>query len=161
MFADPEFSAPGNSFLWGLVLWKVRNASALGFSSCRSTHMNGAWISSSTKQTWRLVPVTQLLIYLSFFICTLPISRAPTASPAASKLGIDAWNVEPRSMSVDNAAEDSPSLQLPDVPVPLLWEKHWVQSVSHGSPLWCTSLVGLVHAFNMERLPFHTLRGHQ
>ena len=31
VFSDPEFAAPGNSFLWGLERWKSQIASARGF----------------------------------------------------------------------------------------------------------------------------------
>ena len=47
---------------------------------------------------------------------------ALTVSRAAIKLGRNAWNVKQPRMNVDKAAEDSPSLQLPDVPVPFLRE---------------------------------------
>ena len=50
--------------------------------------------------------------------------RVLTALRSAIRLGRNAWNVRPPSMSVDNAAEDSPSLQLPNVLVPPLREKH-------------------------------------
>ena len=95
VFADPEFSAPGNSFLWRLGPWRTRTASAPGVSSCRSAHMNGVWIhmdaTSSLMQIWRLAPVTQPLIYLFFFICAPPLSRArqhhPQRASSAEALG--------------------------------------------------------------------------
>ena len=62
-----------------------------------------------------------------FFICAPPISRAPTASPAANRLSRGAWNVKPLSISVDNAAEDSPSLQPPDVLLPPMRETQRVR----------------------------------
>ena len=56
-------------------------------------------------------------------------------------------------MNVDNAVKDSPSLQLPDVLEPPLREnKVGPVSVSWQLPLWSTSLLGLVHAFNMESM---------
>ena len=56
VFADPEFSAPGNSLLWVLVPWKTQLASALGFSSCPSARMNGVWIhTAATNSTTRIL----------------------------------------------------------------------------------------------------------
>ena len=100
VFADPEFSAPGNSFLWGLgAFGGLESRAHRVFSSCRSAHMSGVWIhmavASSVMRIWRLVPVTPLLTYLFFFICALPISRAPTASPAAR----GAWIAKQPSMN--------------------------------------------------------------
>ena len=117
----------------GLLRWRTSIASAHGFSSCRSAHMNGVWIhmaaTKTTMQIWRLVPVTQLLIYLFFFICAPPISRAPTASPAANRLSRGAWNVKSPSISVVNAAEDSPSLQPLNVRTAVA-EKHTIHVVT-------------------------------
>ena len=69
-------------------------------------------------------------------------------------------------MNVDNAAEDSPSLQFPNVLVPPKTQR--VQSPCRGSSLWCTSLLGLTHAFGRccttrshERPPFDTLSGYE
>ena len=84
MFADPEFSAPGNSFLWGTRRWRRRIVSARGFSSCRSDHMSGVWIYmaaiSSTMQTWHLDLTTPWLawhLYDPGYV--QPLSHAPTA----------------------------------------------------------------------------------
>ena len=43
VFSDPEFSAPGNSFLQGLGALEEPNRE-LGFSSCQSVHVSGVWI---------------------------------------------------------------------------------------------------------------------
>ena len=51
VFSDPEFSAPGNSFLWDLVHWNSSTVSALGSSLCPSAHMSGVWIHMTT-QRW-------------------------------------------------------------------------------------------------------------
>ena len=47
VFSDTEFSAPGNSFLWG-ARWRSRIVIALGFSSCQSVHVSGVWIHTAT-----------------------------------------------------------------------------------------------------------------
>ena len=85
---DPEFSAPGNSFLWELVRWKTRIVSALGFSSCPSAHMSGVWIHMAATNTitlhLALDPVTKQLTFLCFSIFAPPTYLAPTASRAVN-----------------------------------------------------------------------------
>ena len=120
VFADPEFSAPGNS-CGNFVPWKTQIASALGFSSCPSARMNGMWMHTATNSTtriWHLGPVTPRPTFMFSYIYTPPTSLALTVTRAANKPSRNAWNVKLASMNVDNAAENSPTLQLPDVLVP-------------------------------------------
>ena len=110
--------------------WCLRRLGSrvLRVSSCRSARMKGVCIhmaaTSATMQMCRLVPVTQLLIYLFFFICAPLTNLAPTAPLDANRLSRNARNVKPPRISVANAAEDSPSLQLPNVPIPTLRENN-------------------------------------
>ena len=93
----------------------------------------------------RLVPVTQLLFYLFFFICAPLTNVAPTAPLDANRLSRNARNVKPPRLSVDNAAEDSPSFQLPNVPIPTLRENNlgavfvtWPLPLVHLAARTCT-----------------------
>ena len=96
VFSDPEFSAPGNSFLWDLVRWKSSTVSALGSSLCRSAHMSGVWIHMAaaclTTQRWApdlvINPLTSLCSYISVPLTCL----APTASCAANRHNKEEWN---------------------------------------------------------------------
>ena len=119
----------------GLVPWKTPITCAQAFSSYPSARMNGVWThTAATNSTTRILRLGPL-----FYIYAPPTPRTLTVSRAATKLGRNAWNVKPPSMSVDNAAEDFPSLQLPGVPVPPLWEK----TVGAVSVSWQLSLVYL------------------
>ena len=44
VFSDPEFSAPGHSCLWDVLLWMSNIENVLDFLSCPNVHMNGVWI---------------------------------------------------------------------------------------------------------------------
>ena len=56
VFSDPEFSAPGNSFLWGLGALDEQYRERTGFLIVPSAHMSGVWIhmaaASLTTQRW-------------------------------------------------------------------------------------------------------------
>ena len=53
VFTDAEFSAPGNSFLWGLGALEERILNVLGFSSCQSVLTSGVSIHmAATSLTW-------------------------------------------------------------------------------------------------------------
>ena len=138
----------------GLVPWKTQIASALGFSSCPSARVNGYVDAHGcykfNNADLALGPHDTTA---DFPVFSTPTSGALTVSRAANKLSRGAWNVKPPSMSVDNAAEDSPSLLPPDVLVPPLRENtQWVQSSCRGRSLGCTSLLGLTQAFYMESM---------
>ena len=117
-----SFRLPATRSSGVLVPWKTQIASALGFSSCPSDHMSGVWIHTaatcSAMRIWHLGPVTPRPTFLFFYIYAPPTSRALTVSRASNKPSRNAWNAKLPSMNVDNAAENSPSLQLPDVLVP-------------------------------------------
>ena len=121
--------------------------------------MNGVWIhmtaASSTMQIWRLVARDTTGQLPVFFICAPLISRAPTASPAANRLSRGAWNVKPLSMSVDNAAEDSPCLQPPDVLLPPLRETQFDPSSTS------VVIVNKMHIDHTIYIHLHHLRPHQ
>ena len=121
-----SFRLPTTRSCGVLVPWKTQIASALGFSSCPSARMKGMWIhTAATNSTTRILHldlVTPQPTFLLSYICAPPASRSLTASRAASKPSRDAWNAKRPSMNVDNVAENSPSLQPPDVLVPPLRE---------------------------------------
>ena len=89
VFSDPAFSAPGNSFQVDLVRWKNSTVSALGFSSCQSVHVSGAWIHTAATNSitlhLALDPVTKPLTFLCFSTFAPPTYLALTASCAVSK----------------------------------------------------------------------------
>ena len=103
-FSDPEFSAPGNSFPWGLVRWKSSIVSALGSSSCPSAHMSGLWIhmaaTSLTMQRWASDFVINPLTCLCSYISVPPTCLAPTASCAANVHNKEEWNAGITNMTV-------------------------------------------------------------
>ena len=89
VFSDPEFSAPGNSFLWGLGALEEQYHERTGFLICLRAHVSGVCIhmvaTSLTvlRLAWDLE--TKLLIFLFFFISVLPICRDPAASCVVSR----------------------------------------------------------------------------
>ena len=106
VFSDTEFSALGNSFLWGLGAPGDSNRERTGFLIMPKrpyewrVDSHGCYKYDTRIVTSDLMSATlaeAALIFLSFFICAPPTSQAPTASPAASKLGRGAWNVKPPS----------------------------------------------------------------
>ena len=117
VFSDAEFSAPGSSFLWGLGALEDSNRERTGFLIMPKspyewrvdTHgcykFNNADLALGSRDTTARLPV---FLHLR----STHIPGPATASPAASKLGRGAWNVKPPDMSVDTAAEDSPSFGL-------------------------------------------------
>ena len=50
VFSNPEFSAPGHSCLWDLMLWMSNIENVLDFLSCPNVHMNGVWIRMAAKK---------------------------------------------------------------------------------------------------------------
>ena len=105
VFSDPEFSAPGNSFLCGdMVRWKSSTVSALGFLSCPNAHMSGVWIhmAAASLTMQRLAsdlvinPRTSLFSYIS----APPICLAPPASCAANMHNKEEWNAGITNMTV-------------------------------------------------------------
>ena len=132
VFADPEFSAPGNSLLWCL--------GALGDSDRECT---GFLILHKHPCEWRvdshgcykfnnlaLGPRdTTVHFPVFFYICAPPTFWALTVLRAANKPSRGAWNVKPPSMNVDKASGISHNPQRPDVLVPLLLE-NTVRAVS-------------------------------
>ena len=84
VFSDPEFSAPGNSFLWGLGALEEPNRECAGFLIMPKrpyewrVHSHGAAITITQRSP--LDPVTNLLISLCSFIFALPICPDPAAS---------------------------------------------------------------------------------
>ena len=81
VFSDPEFSAPGNSFLWDLVRWRSRIVSVLGFSQCQSVHMSGVWIHMATQRLASDLVINALTSLCSYI--SVPLTcLAPTASCA-------------------------------------------------------------------------------
>ena len=123
---DQSFRLQATLSCGSLVLWRTRIVSALGFSSCPNVRTNGMWM--------RTAATAHLPVFLHLRTTNFP------------------WNVKPLSMSVDNAAEDSPSLQPPNVLLPPLRETQRVLPPCCDSSLWCTSLLGLTHAFNEESM---------
>ena len=88
VFSDPEFSAPGNSFLWGLAALEDLNGECAGFLTCQSVRMSGVWIHTAATNMitlhLALDPVTKPLTFLCFFISAPPTNLAPTASCAVN-----------------------------------------------------------------------------
>ena len=51
VFSDPEFSAPGNSFLWGLGALEEQYRERTGFLIVPGAHMGGVWIHMAATNT--------------------------------------------------------------------------------------------------------------
>ena len=104
VFSVPEFSAPGNSFLWDLVRWKSSTVSALCSSSCLSAHTSGVWIhmaaSSLTTQRWASDLVIKPLTFLCFSTFAPPTCLTPTASCAVSKRNKEGLSADITNTSV-------------------------------------------------------------
>ena len=83
VFSDTEFSAPGNSFLWGLGALEQPNRECAGFSSCQSVHTSGVWIHMAAtsltvlRLAWDLE--IKLLTFLFSFISVRPICLDPAS----------------------------------------------------------------------------------
>ena len=89
VFTDDEFSAPGNSLLWGLGALDEPNRECTGFSSCQSDLTSGVSIHmAATSLTMRCLAwdlETNLLIFRCSFIFAIPICLDPAVSCVVSK----------------------------------------------------------------------------
>ena len=122
-----SFPLLGNSLLWSLGALEDSNRECAGsllmpnrpYEWYVDAHgcykFNNADLALGPRDTTAHFPVF-------FYINAPPTSQALTASRAANKPSRNAWNVKLPSMSENNAAENSPSLQLLDMPVPPLRE---------------------------------------
>ena len=97
-FSDPEFSAPGNSFLWGLGALEEQYRECTGFLimpkrpfEWRVVHMAAT---SLTTQCWASDLVINLLTSLCSYISVPPICLAPPASCAANMHNKEEWNMQ-------------------------------------------------------------------
>ena len=133
VFTDDEFSALGNSLLWGLgalVHWRSRIVNVVVFLSCQSVHTNGVSINmaatSLTMQRLALDLGINLLIFRCSFIFAIPICPDPAVSCVVSK-----HNKE------DLSADMTTNVCRDDVHLPRvhnhdhMWRKRtWLRSVS-------------------------------
>ena len=89
VFSNPEFSALGKSFLWGLGALEEQNRERTGFLICQSDHMTGVLIHMAATNIitlhLALDPEIKPLTFLCSFISAPPTYLVPTASCAASK----------------------------------------------------------------------------
>ena len=101
---------------------------------------------NSTMRIWHLGPVTPRPTFLvSSTSYAPPTSRTLTVSRAANKLSTKCLERKATSsMSVDNAAQDSPSLQLPDVLSTAFAGKHSGCSLRSSVGRCVRSLVNLI-----------------
>ena len=89
VFTDQEFSAPGNSLLWGLGALEEPNRECAGFSSCQNDLTSGVPIHMVATNlimrylAWDLE--TNLLIFQCSFIFVTPICPDPAASGEVTK----------------------------------------------------------------------------
>ena len=91
VFADAEFTALGNSLLWGhLVHWRSRIVNVLVFLSCQSVLTNGVSIHmaaiSLTTRCLAWDPGTNLLIFRCSYIFAIPICLDPAVSSTTKKI---------------------------------------------------------------------------
>ena len=105
VFSDPEFSAPGNSFLWGLGALEEPNRERTGFLIMpKGVRTSGVWIhmaaTSLTMQRWAsdlvIIPLTSLRSYIS----APPFCLAPLASCAANMHNREEWKAGITNMTV-------------------------------------------------------------
>ena len=88
--SSPEFSAPGNSFLWGLGGLEEANRERTGFLIMPKRPLSGVWIhmatTSSTMQTWRLDPILfGFSVFLHLLTTNMPGLDSITRSEQAQQ----------------------------------------------------------------------------
>ena len=135
VFSDPEFSAPSNSFLWGLGALENPDRECAGFSSCQSVHMSGVWIHTAATNTitlhLTLDHVTRPLTSLRFSIFASPAYLALTASCAVNMRNKEGLSADMTNTSV---CEDD----VPDRDV--AHQSHVSAHLFPSSPITCESL---------------------
>ena len=96
VFSDPEFSAPGNSFLWGLGALVEPNRERTRFLIMPKRPECGVWFhvaaTSLTTQRWASDLGINPLTFLCFSTFAPPICPAPPASCAANMHNKEEWN---------------------------------------------------------------------
>ena len=97
VFSDPEFSAPGDSFLWGLGAVEEQNRECTGFLIMPKRPMAAT---SLTTQRWAPDLVINPLTSLCSYISVPPTCLAPTASCAANVHNKEEWNAGITNMTV-------------------------------------------------------------
>ena len=88
VFSDQEFSAPGNSLLWGLGALEEPNRECAGFSACQNDLTSGASIHMvATNLIIRYLAwdLETNLIFQCSFIFVIPICPDPAASCEVTK----------------------------------------------------------------------------
>ena len=103
VFSDAEFSAPGNSFLWGLGALEEPNRECAGFLIMpkRPYERRGDTHGCYKFDNAALGPrVTKPLTFLCSFISAPPTCLAPTASCAVSKHNKEGLSADITNLSV-------------------------------------------------------------
>ena len=103
-FRTQNFQHLAIRFCGDLVRWRSRIVSALGSSSCQSTHMSGVWIhtAAASLTTLHLAsdPEIKPLTFLCFSTFAPPTYLAPTASCAVSKRNKEGLSADRTNTSV-------------------------------------------------------------
>ena len=126
------------SLLWSLGALEDPNRECTGYV---------VWIHTvaAKSTTRRILHVGLVTPRPTFYTCAPPISRALTVARAANKPNRD----------VDTAAENSPSLQLPDMRVPICGKTQWVLFSCGGRSLWHVESMKQVRALLLNKITTH------
>ena len=98
IFSTWQFVSVGD-----LVRWTSQIASALGFSSCQSVHMSGAWIHTAATNVTTQLSASDLVIKPFTFLCSY-ISAPPTCPAPTASCAVNMRNKEGLSADITNTS---------------------------------------------------------